>query len=183
MQAVIHIENQSSFELSSDEDPPSWISACLELPEIQTALNNKPVVFSILYASSDEAQSINTKFRSKNYPTNVLSFPAELPNFIQTLDDGFTLGDLVICPEIILKEALAQSKLPVHHHAHLVIHGFLHLLGFDHEQDADAAVMENLEILALQALAIPNPYTENNQRQTQNSHPEFGLQSTYTETT
>lgn len=182
MQPSIHIENQSNAELPHDEDPPSWISACLELPLVQSALENKPVIFSILYADKAEAQALNNEFRSKDYATNVLSFPAELPDFIQTLDDGFTLGDLVICPDVVVHEASSQLKSQLHHHAHLVIHGFLHLLGFDHEQDRDAEIMENLEVETLKKLGFPDPYCTKTKTKLQSSIHQPGLTSTNTET-
>ena len=103
----------------------------------------------IRIVDSAESQSLNKQFRGKDKPTNVLSFPFEEEHY---------LGDLALCHPVIQAEAQAQNK-PIHaHYQHLLIHGVLHLLGFDHENDADAAEMEQIEIELLAALHIANPY-------------------------
>ncbi len=104
----------------------------------------------------DESTGLNQTYRHKPGPTNVLSFPFEAPAEIQTT----LLGDLVICAPVVHHEAKEQGKLLEHHWAHIVIHGVLHLLGYDHIDDNDAAVMEALEIKLLNKLKIPNPYYE-----------------------
>jgi len=104
----------------------------------------------------DESSDLNQTYRHKQGPTNVLSFPFEAPAEIQTT----LLGDLVICAPVVHREAKEQGKLLEHHWAHIVIHGVLHLLGYDHIDDNDAAVMEALEIKLLNKLKIPNPYHE-----------------------
>lgn len=106
----------------------------------------------------DEAEiaELNSEYRHKSGPTNVLSFPFEAPPGLQ-LD---LLGDIVICAPVITQEAIAQNKLPEHHWAHITIHGLLHLLGYDHIQDQDAEQMEALEIEILKKLSIANPYLE-----------------------
>ncbi len=99
-----------------------------------------------------ESQRLNAQYRGKDYATNVLSFPA-------TAAQAQHLGDLVICAAIVRIEALAQGKPPAAHWAHLVIHGCLHLLGFDHERSAaDARRMERREIALLAQLGLPDPY-------------------------
>ncbi|HBF07439.1 MAG: rRNA maturation RNase YbeY [Gammaproteobacteria bacterium] len=180
-QTYIHIENNcSSVACPTDEDPPSWVSACIDHPSVAQALGQRIPAFSILYADKDEAKELNSEYRNKDYATNVLSFPAELPDFITSLDDGFTLGDLVICPDVVIQQAQEQSKQVNHHYAHLTIHGFLHLLGFDHIQDAEAEEMEAIEIAILKSLGIPNPYEDTNlsvaaldeQQEISNNQPE-----------
>lgn len=101
-----------------------------------------------------ESQHLNHQYRQKNTPTNVLSFPAEVPEFIELP----LLGDLVICAPIIEKEAQQQQKKPHDHWAHMVIHGVLHLLGYDHIEESEAEEMEALEIQQLAALQIDSPY-------------------------
>ena len=106
----------------------------------------------------DEAESaqLNETFRHKAGATNVLSFPFEVPEGIELN----LLGDLVICAPVLEREALAQQKMSHAHWAHIVIHGTLHLLGYDHIDDAQAQEMEAKEIALLNTLSISNPYDE-----------------------
>lgn len=101
-----------------------------------------------------ESQQLNSQYRAKDKPTNVLSFPFQCPPGI-TLP---LLGDLVICAAVVANEAAEQGKALEAHWAHMVVHGCLHLLGFDHINDDDAAEMEAEEIQILQQLGIANPY-------------------------
>jgi len=101
-----------------------------------------------------EGRSLNRHYREKNYATNVLSFPAELPTGVKLP----LLGDIVICAPVVAREAREQHK-PLHaHYAHLTVHGVLHLLGFDHEDERDAMVMETIERGILAGLGLPDPY-------------------------
>jgi probable rRNA maturation factor len=101
-----------------------------------------------------ESQALNDQYRNKNKPTNVLSFPFEVPEGIELN----LLGDLVICADIVENEAQEQNKTLNDHWAHMVIHGCLHLLGFDHISDSEAEIMESIEINILAKLDISNPY-------------------------
>ena len=102
---------------------------------------------------------MNLQFRGIDKATNVLSFPDETPSTIQSLTNEPTyLGDIAISLDVALDEASQQQKQFEHHLAHLVIHGCLHLLGYDHISDADAEEMEALEVHYLSAFDIPNPY-------------------------
>ncbi|MGZ8237169.1 MAG: rRNA maturation RNase YbeY [Methylobacter sp.] len=103
-----------------------------------------------------ESAELNEQYRHKSGPTNILSFPVDLPEGIE-LD---LLGDLVICAPVVEKEALEQGKTLTHHWAHIIVHGVLHLLGYDHIEDDEAELMENKEIAILNKLQIDNPYTE-----------------------
>jgi probable rRNA maturation factor len=104
-----------------------------------------------------ESRRLNARFRGRDKPTNVLSFPAaELP--VASADDPRPLGDLVICPKVLLTEAREQKKSLRAHWAHLVVHGSLHLIGYDHEREADASRMERREIAVLRRLGFANPY-------------------------
>ncbi|SJM92604.1 putative metal-dependent hydrolase [Crenothrix polyspora] len=108
----------------------------------------------IRIVDEQESQALNEQYRHKQGPTNILSFPVDVPDGIE-LD---LLGDLVICAPVVAKEALEQQKALMDHWAHIVIHGVLHLLGYDHIDDSDADEMESKEIALLKQLHINNPY-------------------------
>jgi len=101
-----------------------------------------------------ESQALNRQYRGVDRPTNVLSFPFEAPPGIESNH----IGDLVICAPVVEREAAEQGKPLEAHWAHMVVHGVLHLLGYDHQTDDDAATMETLEIAILGRLGFPNPY-------------------------
>lgn len=126
-----------------------WVDAVLNDPD-----QSSEVVIRIV----DDAESaeLNERYRHKSGPTNILSFPFEAPPEVEIE----LLGDLVLCAPVIQREAQEQHKLPEHHWAHITIHGVLHLLGYDHINDAEAEQMEALEIEILQTLNIANPYQE-----------------------
>ena len=109
----------------------------------------------IRLVGEEESRKLNRDYRGMNKPTNVLSFPADL-----TLPEGQgkILGDIVICDPVVTREALAQGKLAAEHYAHMVIHGMLHLYGYDHEDPAEADVMEDIEREILGHLGIADPY-------------------------
>lgn len=109
---------------------------------------------TIRIVSEQESQALNHQYRYKDSSTNVLSFPFEVPEGIE-LD---LLGDLVICADVVEREAIEQQKTSLAHWAHMTVHGCLHLLGYDHIVDQDAEEMEALEIDILQQLGFNNPY-------------------------
>ena len=113
-----------------------------------------PAVASMLITTSDEMQQLNKQYRDKDKPTNVLSFPMQLPEEI----DVFLLGDLALCAAVIRQEAKQQAKEERSHWAHLVVHGMLHLQGYDHIKNDEAEEMEQLEIKILKELGFGNPY-------------------------
>ncbi|QEY57974.1 rRNA maturation RNase YbeY [Pseudomonas sp. C27(2019)] len=113
---------------------------------------------TIRLVDAEEGLQLNSTWRAKDYPTNVLSFPADIPDGL--LDIPF-LGDLVICVPVVEKEAAKQNKQLAAHWAHLVIHGCLHLLGYDHINDIEAEEMENLERQLLAEIGYPDPYRDN----------------------
>ena len=100
-------------------------------------------------------RDLNARYRGKDRPTNVLSFPADLPEAVELP----LLGDIVICAPVVHDEARQQGKSPAAHWDHMLIHGVLHLLGYDHESDREAEEMEALETRALQILGWPCPYS------------------------
>ena len=108
-----------------------------------------------------ESHQLNLEYRGKDKPTNVLSFPSDLPDEMAAILDSFPIGDLVICIPVVLQEAIDQQKTPIEHFTHMLVHGTLHLMGYDHEtSDADAEEMEALEIEILKKLGFDNPYQE-----------------------
>jgi probable rRNA maturation factor len=111
---------------------------------------------SIRIVDAAESQALNRRYRGQDKPTNVLAFPAELPPELELP----LLGDLVICREVVEAEAAAQAKPPDAHWAHMVVHGTLHLVGYDHESAADAEAMEALETEILAELGWPDPYQQ-----------------------
>lgn len=125
---------------------------------VDTVLTDQSVDSEIVIRLVDVAESgeLNQQYRHKSGPTNILSFPFEAPEGM----DMDLLGDLVICAPLIAEEARQQNKPLLHHWAHITIHGVLHLLGYDHVEDAEAEEMETLEINLLQQLNIANPYQE-----------------------
>jgi probable rRNA maturation factor len=124
-----------------------WVDAAL-----QHYQDDSEIVVRIV--DEDESAHLNRQYRHKDGPTNILSFPADLPDEL----DLDLLGDLVICAPVVIKEALIQQKTSEDHWAHIIVHGVLHLLGYDHIDDQDAEIMEQMEIRILQQLNISNPY-------------------------
>ncbi len=106
----------------------------------------------------EEGRAFNRHYRGKDYATNVLSFPAERPPGLPRNAHFPLLGDLVICAPVVAREAAEQGKPLAAHYAHLTVHGCLHLLGWDHDNDADAQAMEQLEREILAGLGIDDPY-------------------------
>lgn len=109
----------------------------------------------------DESHKLNLEYRHKDKPTNVLSFPSDLPDEMAAVLDSFPIGDLVICIPVVLQEAIEQQKTPIEHFTHMLVHGTLHLMGYDHEtSEEEAEEMEALEIEILAKLGFENPYLE-----------------------
>jgi probable rRNA maturation factor len=115
---------------------------------------------SVRVVGPSESRDLNARFRGRDKPTNVLSFPAAglPPTGATALPEGLPLGDLVICADVLKAEAREQMKALRAHWAHLVVHGALHLAGYDHERERDAARMERREVRVLRSLGFPNPY-------------------------
>jgi len=132
-----------------------WIAAAL-------ANRIREADLAVRIVGTREGRALNRHYRSKDYATNVLSFPAELDDDIK-LPKGVTmplLGDLVLCAPVVAREAREQKKPLAAHYAHLTVHGALHLLGWDHDNDKDAGCMERLEREILAGLGIEDPYRE-----------------------
>ncbi|MGY6276465.1 rRNA maturation RNase YbeY [Methylomonas sp. MgM2] len=133
----------------SEQQFQKWVDTVLSDPT-----QDSEIVIRLV--DNAESAALNRQYRRKQGPTNILSFPFEAPEGFET----DLLGDLVICVPLIGREAIEQHKLPEHHWAHITIHGVLHLLGYDHIEEAEAEEMEALEIKLLNMLNIANPYQE-----------------------
>lgn len=132
---------------------PDLIIACAKLPLLE---REQSAELTIRLVEMEEIIHLNSTYRKQNKATNVLAFPSNLPKEIEL--PYRLLGDVVICPEVVQKECLEQNKLDTEHWAHLVIHGVLHLLGYDHIREEDFKVMQALEIKLLARLGVSNPY-------------------------
>lgn len=133
--------------IPAEADISLWVSHCLPR-------DKQDAEITVRIVGPQESQSLNTRYRHQAKPTNILSFPADIP---PELDIAF-LGDLVVCAVIIESEALAQGKSLKAHWAHMIVHGTLHLLGYDHVVDSEATEMEALETRILTDLGFPAPY-------------------------
>lgn len=131
---------------------------------INTALEESDQSYACVIRIVDEQESaeLNERYRHKQGPTNVLSFPFEWPEGLAVAEEeeGVLLGDLVICAPVVEREAVEQHKQLADHWAHMIIHGLLHLLGYDHIEENEAEEMEAKEIAILNKLQIENPYIE-----------------------
>ncbi|MFT5789658.1 MAG: putative rRNA maturation factor [Shewanella sp.] len=125
---------------------------------VKTALRDSMdhAELTIRIVDSAESQMLNNTYRGKDKPTNVLSFPFEAPPGIELP----LLGDLVVCAAVVEQEAIDQNKPLTAHWAHMVVHGCLHLLGYDHIDDIEAEEMESLETQLIESLGYNNPYEE-----------------------
>ena len=140
-----HIKKGLSLPYFADIDPELWQEKSKEL--------------DIYITDEIEGQALNLEARGKDYATNILSYPSDLPAAIIELMPTLPLGELVICHDVIVREAAEQEKTIAQHISHLLIHGVLNLLGFDHELGQDEQdEMERFEIEILAGLSLPNPY-------------------------
>lgn len=138
-------------------EDPAWTQALAEaegvaLAAARVALADTPGGLTVLLTDDEAVRDLNARFRGKDSPTNVLSFPAAAN------PEGF-LGDIALAFGVCAREAADQGKPLGNHLSHLVAHGVLHLLGYDHETDADAEEMEALERAILKPLGVPDPYS------------------------
>lgn len=147
----IDIESNSQSQLlPALPELERWISAALQSQQFEEA------EVSVYIVDEAEGRELNAQYRGKDYPTNVLSFPADIAEEI-----GIPLlGDLVICAPVVEREAQEQGKTLPAHWAHMLVHGTLHLVGFDHIDDDEAEIMETLETQIVTGLGYPAPYQD-----------------------
>ncbi len=149
MNLDLDIQYASALEESapSEAEFRAWVERAL-------AGRRKEAELAIRLVDEEESRQLNHRYRDKDRPTNVLSFPADLPAVV----DSPLLGDLVICTPVVLREAREQGKTADAHWAHMVVHGVLHLLGYDHQNAEQAAEMEAMEREILGSMDLPDPY-------------------------
>lgn len=147
MTIEVDVQHATVFQpLPGNQEFNLWVSTALQ--------ENDDAALTLRLVDEAESRELNFRYRRKDAPTNVLSFPAGLPPGI----DVPLLGDIVICAPLVHIEAMAQNKPVQAHWAHLVIHGVLHLLGHDHQDEQEAREMEAIEVDLLFSLGFPNPY-------------------------
>ncbi|MBC55083.1 MAG: rRNA maturation RNase YbeY [Gammaproteobacteria bacterium] len=151
------INDSSEDSLPGAEHFRHWAETTLNTVHAPT-LPDRPVSLSIRIVDSSESAELNHRYRDKESATNVLSFGCDLPDMMLAQLDEIPLGDLVICAAVVRREAQEQNKTADAHWAHMVVHGILHLSGYDHIDDDDARHMEAQEILILDQLGFSNPY-------------------------
>ena len=140
-----------SKDQPDQEQIQRWVDAALDG-------FNQDTEIVVRIVDEQESAELNQQYRHKSGPTNILSFPVEIPEGIELN----LLGDLVVCAPVLEKEALEQHKTLTDHWAHIIVHGVLHLLGYDHIDEIQAELMENKEITILNTLSIKNPYIQVN---------------------
>jgi probable rRNA maturation factor len=149
MTLIVDIQMASASEEAPDpQSIERWVSAAIDNQRDSTEL-------SIRIVDTEEGQALNEQFRGSTGATNVLSFPFEN----ESPEPLPLIGDIVICAPLVLKEASEQNKTLHAHWAHMIIHGVLHLLGYDHQNETDANLMESLETEIMQGLGFPPPYS------------------------
>jgi probable rRNA maturation factor len=149
MPASIHVDRgPAAHGLPAVRSIRAWVRAAL------ATRGEERGEIAVRIVDEAEMRALNGRYRHKDYPTNVLAFPADLPAGV----DVPLLGDIVVCAPVVAREALEQGKRARAHWAHLLVHGTLHLLGHDHERPRAAAAMEALETRVLAALGFPDPY-------------------------
>ena len=143
-------------DIPAEEEIASWVRRALAAGAESAAAHAE---LSVRLVDTMEIQTLNRDYRDKDRPTNVLSFPAGpidgLPD-----DAALPLGDVVVCAAVVRQEAAEQGKMLAAHWAHMLVHGTLHLLGYDHETDVDAAQMEAIEKRILLQYGLSDPYGE-----------------------
>lgn len=143
----LQIATENIEGLPTEEQIVQWATAAVQ-PE------GEEVEMTVRIVDESESHDLNLTYRGKDRPTNVLSFPFECPDEVELP----LLGDLVICHQVVEREAAEQEKPLMAHWAHMVVHGCLHLLGYDHIEDDEAEEMESLETQIMQGLGFDDPY-------------------------
>ncbi len=156
---TVEVSIAESINVEDDEVPPPSLLKKWVTTTSKVSLSALPIMVSLRITDEEEIQQLNYQFRQKNQPTNVLSFPLQKIDEAVMADMNYLiLGDIVLCATVIKQQAKDQGKTTLSHWAHMVIHGMLHLQGYDHIQADQAEQMEQLEISLLNKLGYINPY-------------------------
>jgi len=142
---------EDNSELPTEEQLNLWATAALTS---RTDIEEPELTVRIV--DEEESQQLNFEYRGKDKPTNVLSFPFEAPAHVPLP----LLGDLIVCKQVVAREAVEQGKTSQAHWAHMIVHGCLHLLGYDHIEDEEAEEMEGIERIVLADLGFEDPYKD-----------------------
>ena len=154
VEVQVAVDGAAQQWLPTVEKIQGWASAAVK----QAGLSQTEQLMTVRIVDVDEITQLNTQYRQKTGATNVLSFPFEWPPEVPVEARDASLGDLVICAAVVEQEAEAQQKTLEAHWAHMVVHGMLHLQGFDHINDDEAEAMEAKEIEIMKNLGFDNPY-------------------------
>ncbi len=151
---ILDIQRISEIETPSDKQLLQWYQCLLQLLREQQRCSLDNIEITLRIVDIEEIKQLNRDYRGKDTPTNILSFPFDPPPEVSLP----LLGDLVVCAKVVMTEAREQGKDLSSHWVHLLIHGVLHLLGYDHQEEEEAEQMENLEITLLEKMGYVNPY-------------------------
>jgi probable rRNA maturation factor len=153
MTVQVEVQRAHPDIIAPDDDfIGDWVRRALA-----AAAENIDAEVSVRIVNADEMRTLNRDYRHKDKPTNVLSFPAGPVSGLPEAEP-VPIGDIVVCADVVNDEAVEQAKAMADHWAHMLVHGTLHLLGFDHEAEDEAAEMETLESRILGAHGVPDPY-------------------------
>jgi probable rRNA maturation factor len=149
----MNLEISVEYEEWNRMADPSLVQSCVTAVFDEASVTNRDREICFLFTSDDEIRVLNRTYRAVDKPTNVLSFPVSSEEIENSI-----LGSIALAFETVQKEALEQKKSPEDHLRHLIVHGMLHLLGYDHANDVEASQMEALEVKILQKLGVKDPY-------------------------
>jgi probable rRNA maturation factor len=162
MSAVVYVDVQNVSSIAQVPDSELISDWIREVLSAARPGEDETVEMAVRIVDEDESRALNKRFRHVDKPTNVLAFPADDTELAALRDDAeaCALGDLVICGPVVVREAAEQEKDARDHWLHMILHGTLHLLGYDHESAREAAEMESLEARILAARGIADPYRD-----------------------
>lgn len=158
---ILHLDVQNACEaldIPTTKELYEWVNTALTRSDTKITNTHNIIELTIRIVDSAEMIELNNHYRGKNSVTNVLSFPFEYPPGMPDDTECKIIGDIIICNQVVQDEAISQNKTINAHWAHLIIHGTLHLLGYDHTSDIEATTMEQLETQLLINLKLPDPY-------------------------